>query len=262
MQNIIKALNYQTRRDNFTIYALLAGCSGIGMLLLSYPNLDYSTLTGSVLAGFSGDCTALGVMLFLLVLVCRICGWDSADKTINYELLSGHNRADVYWGRVLVTFMWAIPIVVLLIGLPLAVVSIFNGWGVEADFWGLMARYALAMLPVIRMICELIFFTFLVKNCYIAMVLGYIFMMLPVMVELIIEETAKIEISWAFSITNLIDLLWLSNSYMGFVDGEDVMVYDLSVEPTYLLYTVLASVGVSAVCLLGGYWLFKKSDMN
>ncbi len=262
MQNIIKALNHQTRRDNFTIYALLAGCSGLGLFFLSYSNIDFSMLTGSVLAGMCGDCIALGVMLFLIVLVCRICGWDSADKTINYELLSGHNRAEVYWGRVLAVFMWAVPIVVLLILLPLAVASIFNGWGVEADFWGLMARYALAMLPVIRMICELIFFTFLLRNCYIAMILGYIFMMLFNMVEIIIEETAKVDISWVFSITNVIELMWLSNSYMGFVDGEDVMVYDLSVEPDYLLYTVLASVGVSAVCLLGGYLFFKKSDMN
>ena len=87
---------------------------------------------------------------------------------------------------------------------------------------------------------------------------------MPEIAVIIVEETTKgkVDISWAFSLPNAVKLMYLDNSYLGFVNGEDVYMYETALEPWYIIATVLASVAVSALCLLCGYIYFKKSDRH
>ena len=127
MWNIIKAQNYQTRNDIVVIAALIF----IGALSIISPyfnglNIPFSEITGSIYA-VNSEKTFL--LFILLIVTTRVCGWDQSDKTINYEILAGHNRLAVYFGRIITSIIWVtVSCAVLLFG-PLAVCTVINGWG-------------------------------------------------------------------------------------------------------------------------------------
>ncbi|MBP1549570.1 MAG: hypothetical protein J6A05_06155, partial [Oscillospiraceae bacterium] len=102
MRNIIKALNYQTRTDNVTYYSIL-----LGIFLTIFGMLDFD-MTGSEYVALNGESISLLPVFLILMLGVRILGWDYADKTMNYEILSGHHRREVYFARVIVAHIWCI----------------------------------------------------------------------------------------------------------------------------------------------------------
>lgn len=262
MRDIIKAMNYQTRRDNFTIYILLFGIANVAMGFADAPR-DVMELTGSGYAASEILRSAASMTPLVIMAFCaRICGWDCNDKTINYELLSGHTKTEVFFGRAIPALIWSLAASTALIILPVMFFWVMNGWGEQASLGGIIARLALMYLPFIRAACESILLTFLLKNCYLAMIAGYFLFMIPFMVSMFIEDFSKAEpLSWQFTVTNLVQLFYL-NSKMGFIDGKDVAVYDTALAPELLWGTVASSVLISAAAIFLGLFAFKKSDMR
>lgn len=106
MRNIIKALNYQTKTDNVTYYSLFVV---LFLAVISFIDADLSELTGSMYIAAMGESYfALLPVFVILMLGVRILGWDYGDKTMNYEILSGHHRREVYFARVIVSHIWCI----------------------------------------------------------------------------------------------------------------------------------------------------------
>ena len=54
----------------------------------------------------------------------------------------------------------------------------------------------------------------------------------------------------------------LDKSSFGYIDNQDVIVYDTSLETGFILGTIGISLLIGAVCLFAGYRYFKKCDMN
>ncbi|MGN0578328.1 MAG: hypothetical protein ACI4J4_06890 [Ruminiclostridium sp.] len=260
MYNLIKALNYQTRRDNFLFYSVLAGCFSYILTIIVYSEHgDLSKLSGGeAVAAFGSSCA--GLVFFVLVLTARICGWDYGDKTMNYELLSGHSRAAVFWSRSIVSLVWCIPVGFLIMVLPTAVLTLINGWGDNMDFGGAAIRFLLTIFPLFRLTCEFILLTFIVKNCYLSMVLGFILTEITQIAVLFITDMSKIEITYQLAISNL-TALFEFNDKMGYVNGKDITVYQTGLEPEFILGTILFSLGVGIICLVIGSLLFKKRDI-
>ena len=100
MQNIIKALQYQTRRDNVTYYAFLALVLGYVMVFSDLSGV--LNLTGSQYFISSQALFCLPVSFFIVIITTRVCGWDYTDKTMNYEILIGHNRNVAIRGSVII----------------------------------------------------------------------------------------------------------------------------------------------------------------
>ena len=94
MWNLLKALNYQTKRDNVTIYAVIIG---LLMSAMMFIDVDIAETDGGQFAAVSGEVLPMALAYMMIILITRICGWDQTDKTINYEILSGHSRASVYF---------------------------------------------------------------------------------------------------------------------------------------------------------------------
>ena len=61
---------------------------------------------------------------------------------------------------------------------------------------------------------------------------------------------------------NVYRLINFEKSSFAYINGEDVIVYETAVEPSFLIGTVIVSLIVGIVCLLVGYLYFKKSDMD
>lgn len=258
MQNLIKALNYQTRRDNFTIYAVIIGLLMSAMIVIDH---NVSTLTGAQLAVSSYNLLPMALSYMLVILVTRICGWDMTDKTINYEVLSGHHRMQVYFARVIVSLIWAMAAAVVVTALPVIIFSAINGWGPETDMKLMLIRYAMLVLPLFRLICGFIVISFAVGNFVGSAVACFLLVQGELMIYMMLDELADIQLDVQLALSNMVRLLEL-NGRMGFVDGKDIYVYDAALSPELAVNTVIFSPAAGIIYLILGYALFSKRDMK
>lgn len=260
MWNIIRAQNYQTRNDLVVIVSLLLiGILAVISPLFNVVGVPFSDFTGSFYA-VNSDNTFL--LFIVLIITARVCGWDQSDKTINYELLAGHNRSAVFFGRIITTFIWVGASCAVLTFVPLGVCSAINGWGYSADFSWVMIRYLLAFLPLFRITFELALLTFLLRSSGLSIVLGYLLIDVVVIADSILSVESDIEITWQLGVTNLMRVTGFPDYSYGFVNGEDVIVFESALDQSFIIGTIAASVLVGAACLIIGLVLFKKRDMK
>ncbi len=262
MRNIIKAINYQIARDNFTYYAFLAGFGLVILhIFISINDSSFEYFNGIQYVATLGENSSTSIVIAVSILTARICGWDYTDKTINYEILTGHKRSQVYWGRVIPCVILNLFMVICLMVLPLLILTAINGWGEGMDPGGAAVRIALALFPAFRTICEIALLTFLLKNCYFGMIFGFLLTDVQVIIGMIIAEYTKTTITWQIANMNISEL-FVFNTKMGFIGGEDVTVYDTALEPSMIIGTIAASLIVGIACLIIGGIVFKKSDLK
>ncbi len=263
MWNLIKAQNYQLKRDNGIIYIYL-----IGLAFVIFPIVDFlkdspiGDLTGSYYGVSMSEILFLALGLLTILLTSRILGWDFSDKTINYELLSGHSRSQVYWSRVITALIWCMITAPVILFVPMLGCSLLNGWGVSADQSELLLRYALVLFPTFRLICECVLLTILLRNGAMAMVLNYVLYVFPWTFIIMAELMVEMHITTQLSSMNSYRLLHMENSKFGYIDGKDVVIYETALESGFLVETIVVSLVVGIICLFIGGRFMKKSDME
>lgn len=261
MWNIMKAQNYQIKRDNLVI------CGFLVCLLLPVFGmyLDDAGLDG--MDGGLFTVSMFGFFPFLLpllsiIIVTRICGWDMNDKTINYELLSGHSRAQVYFGRAFLSLLWTMLGGILVTLLPILFVTVFKGWGNSLDFGDAAVRYAVMLFPGFRWACELILLTFLVRNSHAAAVLSFVLFEGGAIFSTVLEEMTDTKVDVQLVISNLIKLADVSNFREKLIGGNVVSVYEAVLDSKLMSDSVAISLAVGIICLLCGYEVFRRRDMS
>lgn len=260
MWNIMKAQNYQIRGDNLFIYVLLIGLLlPTGCILMDF---GFNELSGSIFMAQLGGVMPMVLCMVHVILISRICGWDAVDKTMNYEIMAGHSRAEVYFGRIAVSMIWGLASGMLLILLPVFAITMINGWGDGMNVMDAMACCALALFPMFRLICEVALLTFLLQNCYAAMLLGWIFFEITFVGGMIYQEFTDKSFTVQLASYNLSWVFDFSNYKLVYIGGEDVPVYDTVINSSMAVSTVLVSLLVGGACLAIGYALFRKQDMN
>ncbi len=262
MLNIMKSIRYQTARDNVTYYALLAAIGAI-FLGLSDEGKPFE-LTGS-LYYVKIPITTMALVFLFSILVTRICGWDYSDKTMNYEILIGHSRKNVYWSRVITAFTICMPIGILLLVLPATVLSLMNGWGPSLDMEDTAVRILIAIAPVFRMFCECVFLTFITKSCYLGLITSFLFLELGYSILMTMDMMKVVNAEYLYLINSYYTvekMLTFEDFSFEYINGADVAVYSASIEPTTIILVTVVSLAVSAACLILGYLYFRKSDMK
>lgn len=263
MQNIIKSLYYQTKRDNVTYYAFIAMVLCYFMVFSEFKSLF--SVTGSEYFAQAQALLTLPVSIIPVILSTRICGWDYVDKTMNYEILIGHSRKEVFFSRVWVSFVWCMSVSVIAFVLPPLVLSLINGWGTYMDMGDMIFRCVLSVFTIFRMYCECVLLTFLTKSCYIALIVSFLFVEMSSVVPLMIEEIGRIKMGnfvTALSMSNFQILMKSDNYSYQYINGEDVMFFDMSVDPSLAAATIIVSLVVGIGCILISYLYFRKSDMK
>lgn len=260
MWNIMKAQHYQTRISNATFYATIISIAVMCMALLDVS--DFGIMSGSMYMVMSIGVMPTCLVIFSLVIVASVCGWDMNDKTINYELLSGHSRAQVYFGRILVAYMWAIiGGMVVTLG-PVLLMTVIKGWGNNVLLSEAMKVYFLTFAVYIRWISELALITFLVKNSFAAGFLSYAIFGVTVILGSVLEEMMDVSVGYLFSSTNMMAVADLSNSRNMIIDEKTVEVYSSAVSTGLQTNTVIASCLVAMCCIGLGYMTFRRRDMR
>ena len=89
MWNIVRAQNYQLRRDNYIInvFIIIIAITVGTMLMDGFLSEDVATYISAGLAE-----NFLLILIALMFIVTRCSGWDFNDKTINYELMTSHKN--------------------------------------------------------------------------------------------------------------------------------------------------------------------------
>ncbi|MCM1156898.1 MAG: hypothetical protein NC300_01360 [Bacteroidales bacterium] len=259
MKNIIKAQIYQLKREKlcYVVFAVIA-IMQIVSLIVELGFSDTAVSAGAYLAVNGKDIVSTALM-FAMVLTGQICGNDFMDKTGNYELMGGHLRKDIYFGRAVLSIVFGTAGTMLLGIAPVAVFSVINGWGDAVNMGDVAVCYLLSLFPILRVICEFVFISFVIKNAYIVMALGVIIGM---------GQTAWIELfgngTLIFLGTGNLYKLFDFSSWSTFtlVGEKEIMIYDAALTAGEIIGTVASSVLIGGLFLLLGFLFFEKDDLN
>lgn len=260
MKNIMKAQLIQLRKDKicrFIFIGVLAVTLIIVLMMADMALGDFDISGGEhALALFT--ITEVLAQFFMYLFTAQACGVDFTDKTMNYEIMSGHTRRDVFFGRVVPTLIIGTLGTMLLIASPIvAEVIILGGWGDKVSLTDMLLRFLLIAFPIARTICEFIFLTFIIKNPYIVMGISYL---LCIVLGFNVPVTREHCFVLGMSNMNAITVI---NQWSSFgLSGKLYYIYETGLSADFVLPTIIVSIVVGAAALLLGYTFFKNDDMH
>ncbi len=259
MKNIIKSQLYQLRKERMVWLVY------IGLLLMPIANIFLQgelTLEGNyptqAFLAENGFFYVFISLMFLFTLAGFAGCGDFLDKTVNYELMTGHKRIEVYLGRVIPCLIIGVIGFAVMTALPLIVNTAMHGWGTKLDVGEMVLRYCLLVFPIIRILCTALFFVFVIKNPYIVMALGYLVYCIGGMSA----GLFKLGMSPILGITNINMLCIFDSWYTYGLDGKMNYIYEASLSAGQITSTIIVSLVTSAIFLYLGYVYFHKDDLN
>ncbi|MBO4867376.1 MAG: hypothetical protein J5582_12595 [Ruminococcus sp.] len=264
MINVIKAQKYQVLRSTSTYVIFILSVMFMATILFSeISDEEISKVTGSLFASYIGEINSVVIPVIIMIYTAMICGGDLSDKTVNYEMLSGIKRRDVFFGRFFVVLTVNILVYIVITALPMLTFSCLNGWGHTMAVKEVLIRYIAGLLPLIRFTSFYTFLTFLMHNRAVVISVGYILSMVSMLATIMINELFDTKIAmYLFSIDTFDKLLNPKNMGYGFFNGEDVLVVKDIIEKETLCHAAAAGIIGTAVFLILGLTVMRKRDMN
>ena len=261
MKNIIKTQLIQIRKDRicrFIFIGILVVMFAIVWMLVDMMAEGPQEVTGGKQAVILISMTTVLAQFFMYLFTAQACGIDFMDKTMNYEILSGHTRREVFFGRVIPTLIIGTVGTMFLIALPIvAEVILMGGWGDKVNFTDMLLRYLLMAFPIARIICEFILLTFIIKNPYIVMGISYV-----ACIILGMNVPATRDHCFVLGMTN-INKITAIEQWTSFGLGGDLhYIYETGLSADFVVPTILVSVIIGGIALLLGYTFFKNDDMH
>lgn len=264
MKNIIKSQFYVLRKHKlifitaFLLIALWASISFMVWDMNNYPANDsqyhtygseFFAITLSMIAPFS--------LVFIFTAVPIMAGSDFSDKTTNYELMTGHMRWEIYFGRLIPCIIVGVVGWVIIVSSGFALITILaGGWGDKIPLSQAILRIAIMCLPVIRIICEMFVVTIIIKKPFFSVLLGW---MVFILTNVVMQYKGA---AW-FGISEIYALTYIDSwvTY-GISDESSNFLYDATLPVNDIVITVIFSIVITAATLALGYYFFKKDDLN
>ena len=266
MINIIKSLNYSARREasNWITIATILVIPLLGMYLMgmirgdSLQKVTPSFYFATQMMGIIFMITCLGI----IILACNLVAGDGGDKTMNYEILSGHSRNRIFAARMLAGFLWGGVSVFLLTLLPLGYLTLAYGWGLETNPREVLLRSLLAFFPILRLCIFHMMIASIMRSAGKGIAVGYVAYMVITLGTSALEELFGMDIIYQTGMTNAAFLLTSGNSRNVVMDGRTVALYDTRVTSDMIKNTIGVSLAFSALYLIIAYINFKKKDRD
>lgn len=259
MWNIIRSQWYQLKRDRRVRGAFIGTFLFNGAFTLA--NIDTygdNMHAGMIVADLGGFYCVMG-LLFMLVLMASVMGTDFVDKTINYEILSGHPRKEVFFGRFIVAALaGSAGALAVMLFFPCAFAAAF-GWGNEIEAGGMCLRCVLVCITLLRIACELALVSVIVKNPYVTIFAGYILggaqFIIQLLQPLILHGDNLFRL---FSVCLCMELL----SFDAHLNEAGEIVGSSLVEPQLAIMTVAGAVIVGGLAVVAACAYFKRDDLH
>ncbi len=255
MYNIIRSVNYTLRRDILVLVTIFAMITLPVIVLFAGNDYSVHEMTGSLYFATMEDIYIV-FLIAILILASKCCAADAADKTINYELMSGHRRASVYWSRIIVGFVWSVLIVSVCYMLPIGYMTLANGLGNSVAISDMVLRLSLIGLVTFRIAAFIMMIATILRSPGKSIALGYIMIMVVSMFSMFSEDSFE-EGNWANYLSGLAKVLELAN----FKEvGEKI--FDASLSGTIVVCTVVSSLVCITVYLVIGCVAFVRKDRD
>lgn len=195
--------------------------------------------------------------LFIGVSVSDICAGDFSDKTFYNEILSGQTRFNSYFGRVITAIVFTLVGSIILMTAPVVICSVLCGWGTLFTVGDVVQRLLISILPLIRIICAYICFSFIFKQYSI---MNFI---VGLMVSMMCEEgffsNAQPAVLASASLLRLCRFdMWANYG----LNDVYTPVVDATIPAGEIQSIVIWSIIASAAFLIIGYAYFRRDDLN
>ena len=262
MKNIMRSIWFEILRSKLMIRIYVAFIIVMGLIAVLNINIDTKDTGASGMLA-SNPAIIFEFPIFILAfIVGTICGEDYKDKVANYEVLSGHSRKSIFFARSLMGVSVGAVLATILCFVPIIVGTMIGGWGDELIFSDVIIRLSLFIFPMLRLAAFFALLTFLIKNPYIIMAVGFVVSMTPTMFIEMFSHTKSIYIS-IFNMALLTKFdgwsIYNVDPQVGIVEYNS---YISSVSPGLVIGTIAASLVMTAFYLFMGYALFRRDELN
>lgn len=218
-----------------------------GVYLASYGSSGYSLFTLSISA-------AAGV---IIAIICT--GGDYKDKTINYEIMNGYTRLEIFAAKSIIATIVGLAIYVVTIVIPCTINVLLFGFGTELEVSEVMLRFFLSLFVEIRLIWIFIAFTYFIRVFWIGIIFAAIyFISAPELLDGLSNHSYLLGMSTFGKLSEYVS--WI-NYTLG--DGvEYIYIYGRKFAMGESIAVILSSLGIGLVALFIGYFFFKKDDLQ
>ena len=258
MKNIISSVCYNLRHSKFffVIYLLTAVMLAFSAMI----NVDEKGCglviaeNGTVYWGLSGFIVALAVGI--------ICDDDHMDKTINYEILSGHSRFSIFMARSLFAILFAASAATVINFVPLAAGTMLKGFGDMLVLKDVIIRQLMCFFPYLRLAAFFTVICFIIKNSYVVMAAGFLISEIGMALVDILDHGKSIY-TGIFNLGLLGDFsAWVIYN----LDPANGIIYygrfKSELEMDVIVGTIVVSLVMTVFYLFMAYGIFRRDDMD
>lgn len=257
---MISAQFYQLRKQRVLPIAfagLVLLMTAIAVLAAGIDSEEQKTASYLFAEGAFSSMTMFSFM-FMAGAVGTVCCGDFPDKTINYELMSGSSRDQVYFGRAVAALVTAVPAGLFMELISLGLCALILGWGDSIGPGAAVLRVLMTVFPYIRICCFYIMVSFIVKNTGLVIITAFALLQ---GISLLIGDSSRAP---DLSLALLCCRSFLrTESFITFeLDGRERMVFDTSLSPGGAAAAVLVSLLAAAAYIFIGRTYFDKDDLR
>ncbi|MGN1304826.1 MAG: hypothetical protein ACI4YB_07310 [Oscillospiraceae bacterium] len=256
MKSILRGQLYMLPRYVMS-HLVFTALAFIQVLLTVFTISDTPELITSagIFASVFGNTYPLTAVLYIFILTAQVCLYDFSDKTLYYEIMGGHTRSEVYFGRVIPCLVLGTLGSLVLLIIPDITATVMLGWGSDIPMSDIVIRRLLLIFPLLRLGCEFVFISFLAKNMVGAVIIGF-------GIFLGGSNLAMIKSTPWLGMTS-ISMLYETDIWTTYgLDSAINYSFEASIQADTIISVVVCSVVAAVISLVMGYQFFKSDDMN
>ncbi|MDO5155391.1 MAG: hypothetical protein Q4D51_05450 [Eubacteriales bacterium] len=262
MKNIMKMTIYEFFKKSLSRTIYICAFVSLCLILLVNHYFEPDQTFLDILAGTDDGTFIVTSMIVsvavMCVIVAQMCGSDFQDKTIHYDLMFGHSRKQVYFGRVFAGMLVGTIGTTVMIVVPFILACFLYKIDAGILWSGILVRAILLMIIIIRMACELILIIFLLKNVQMA---GIIYIGMLGGISYMCNTIGDVN-AYMFGITNIEEVLTIVNWSTYTLHGKTVNVMQYMPAADMIFHTLVVNIVLGGICIMLGYFVFCKDDLR
>lgn len=266
MRGLIRSQFYSLRRECrllvivFACLALLSYLSSMlfyGSVLGVDENVFGFMMKASAKLGLTGFQYSIYGLIYILIAVGLFASRDLNDKTVNYEIMTGHDRRDIYISRaVICAMLGALGGIIMFAAVPV-IDTIIYGWGGEIPVSTALIRILLLFLLYLRVSAELILISVVVRRTYLVYIIGVVAGLMELIAAEVFEGSR-----YVLALTASYQILNFSAFQLTHFNNKREVFFDSVMGPETVMLVITFYVLVTIGCLFYGSIYFDRTDLD
>ena len=240
-----------------TVFGYVGSLMGVGESLFESENFFGLTPNASMIFGINAGDNSDLALFFVFISVGLFASRDLNDRTVNYEIMNGHDRRHVFLSRALAAILLGAGGGLLMFAaIPLVTTAVY-GWGGSIPLGTAAVRILLVLLLFIRISAELVLASMLLRRTYLVYIAGacaYIF-------ESIAFEEGKGS-PYVLSCSAGGAIMHFNTFSLEHIDKSSELFFDSTLTLGTAAAIAISYILVTAGCIYFGCRLFCRADID